>query len=154
MTIQQTEPSTTISTVDAAVTQVRHLVDSDVDAVLPYVSVGHHPKGDPAASPVVRSIFAASVETLAHPYNGRPAAVVTLTDGRDLIVAVDRIAHLRGCVTCEPIWVKYEALVDGLPDDGMLSALGEVDTSRGAMSIIVDAIDLDIADSDEADADA
>jgi hypothetical protein len=121
----------TITAVDDAVTRVRHLVDSDVDAVLPYVSAGHHDPKDPAASPVIRSVFAASVETLTHPYNGRPAAVVTLADDRQMIVAVDRMAHERGCPTCKPVWAKYQDPVDQLPDDGMLSAIGEVDLDDG-----------------------
>ena len=141
----------TITTVEQAAEHVRHLVGSDVDGVLPYATAGHYAPSDVAASPVVATIYSESVTALTHPYNGRPAALVVMANGDELIVAVDRIAHVRGCVECEPTWAKYDEVLANIPAGAMVSAVGEIETNVGPKRLLVDAEDLEGLDEEGAD---
>lgn len=143
--------TTTITTVEQAQERVSHLISSDADAVLPYATAGHHDPSDAAASPVVATVYTESATTLTHPYNGRPAALVVMESGGELIVAVDRMAHTRGCVECEPTWEKYDAVLASIPADAMLSAVGEIETNVGPKRLLVDAEDLEGLDEEAAD---
>jgi hypothetical protein len=143
--------TTTITTVEQAAEHVRHLVGSDADGVLPYATAGHYDPSDAAASPVVATIYSESVTSLTHPYNGRPAALVVMADESELIVAVDRIAHPRGCAACEPTWERYDAVLANIPAGAMVSAVGEIETNLGPKQLLVDAEDLEGLDEEGAD---
>jgi hypothetical protein len=118
---------------------------------VPYMHVGHHRRDDPAASPEVTTLLAAD-GLPPHPYNGKPVVLVRLVDERLLIAATDRLAHTRECSRCVPIWERFDELLAGTPDGGMLSAGMGVTTSEGPAMLLVDAEDVPEEYGDEHEA--
>lgn len=116
-----------------------HLLDGRPVRV-PYLTVGHHRRDDPAASPVVAQLLSSS--TAGHPYNGKPLARVQLDSGKILVLAVDRMAHEALCDTCAPLWAHLEEILDQVPAGSSISAGVEIGTADGIALLVVDAEDL------------
>lgn len=142
-------PELTAMTVTTATQQehLEHLTDG-APVYLPYATVGHYRRDDPAASPIVATLL--QPNSGKHPYSGKPTSVVE-RDGRPLIVATDRLAHARECDHCRPTWERYEAILDELVDEpgAMVSARMTLDHDGGEYGLLVDAEDLDDESSGE-----
>lgn len=136
----------------AATDWLRHLLDG-ATVVVPFVSVGHHDRADPAASPVVARVFSSGDALPSHPYNGRPLALVETEGPRPqlLMLNIDRLAHGRGCPRCAPVWARYDEILDEIPAGSMISAVTIVHTSLGEARLVVDAADIEPDPDDDID---
>lgn len=120
-----------------------HLRDDEPSVFVPYLGVGHYASNDPAASPVVAEWLADDEELPPHPYSGKPMVLVRLDDGRQLLVAIDRLVHSGKCAGCAAQLKPLEKAVRGLPEGGMLSAVMEVQLVDGPVLLVVDAMDME-----------
>lgn len=115
---------------------VAHLLDAQA-VMIPYLTVGHHRRDDPAASPVVSRLVAAGDELARHPYTGAP-------------MALERLAHHGSCPTCNTVWEHLEQILDTLPEGTHLYEPLPVPvfTVHGAAHLIVSVTDEGPNDSD------
>lgn len=145
-------PDLTAMTVTTA-TQEEHLdhLSDGAPVYLPYVAVGHYRREYPAASPVVETML--QPNTGKHPYSGKPTSLIE-SNGRNLIVATDRLAHGRECDHCRPTWERFEAILDELVDEpgAMVTGLLRCEVDGGEYDLLVDAEDLPVEKEGAADA--
>ena len=119
--------------------RVDHLSDGE-PVYLPYATLGHYTRDDPAASPEVDAFH--GLHPWPHPYSGKPVALIELTNGALNMVAVDRLAHAPRCSACAPTWSHLEQLLEDVPDDAGISAGIPITTDHGPALLLVDAHDL------------
>lgn len=125
--------------------RIEHLTDG-APVYLPYAYAGHYAATDEKATPEVQRLLGVLDDP--HPVSEKPCVVVALTNGQELIVAIERLMHGKDCTECTPSWAHWDQLAAQLEPGEMISAGMGAETNAGLVTLLVDAVDLEAAGND------